>query len=161
MSEITLDFGEGVLFAIDEERREVETRFSDGYVMAAQRPIDVDNLNEAIGQGYSGPDPCFDSLVEHEAFHTLVARAATGCRDSLVLRHESGAQEVRYGLRLHEEALVLSVQYFVNTGVVDRVLEPFMPEIGQRATAMRDWIARRRMQALRAKVSPATPDFSR
>lgn len=117
----TIDLGRGVIFTIDFENREVATRYPDGAVAYASRPDTDENRREAADQGYVGEGAVWRSLVEHEALHTLSARAVFG-RESLVLRHEAGAEPARYALRLHEEAVTISLQRWVNTREADPVL---------------------------------------
>lgn len=118
---IRLNLGEGVVFEIDAEARQVRTIYPDGRSMAATREDTPENRAEAADQGYTGEDAVWRSLVAHELLHTLATRALLG-RESLVLRHESGAERNRYALRLHEEAVVISLQRLLMTGEADPVL---------------------------------------
>ena len=117
----TIDLGRGVTFTIDPERRIVATTYPDGVTAYATREDTPENRAEAADQGYHGPDAVWRSLCEHEALHTLTARRLFGC-ESLVLRHEAGAEPARYAPRLHEEAATISLQRMLQTGERDPVL---------------------------------------
>jgi hypothetical protein len=118
-----LPLGRGVVIEVCPAERRVRTVYPDGRAMAATREDTPANRAEALAQGYAGEGAVWRSLVEHEALHSLLARLAFG-RESLVLRHECGAEPARYALRLHEEALTLSAQRWLNTGRADPVLWP-------------------------------------
>ena len=121
-----LQLGNGVTLEADQAKGLCITRYADGYECHGTRDDTPDNRREAADQGYTGDDALWLSLFEHELAHTVVARHFFG-RESYVMRHESGAEYVRYPLRLHEEALCLSLQRFINTGFVDPVLEHTSP----------------------------------
>jgi hypothetical protein len=123
-----LALGRGVTFTIWPDQRYVETLFSDGHSMGATREDTPQNRAEAAEQGYHGVDAVWRSLVLHEALHSLTA-APLGHRYSLVLRHECGAERHPYRLRLYEEACVLAVERFLNTGQIDRLLWPHVGAI--------------------------------
>jgi hypothetical protein len=127
---MTIDLGNGVTFLADRKLGAVITRYPDGRESAATRELTPDNVAEVIDQGYAAgaegsveqaQSALWQSLVEHEILHTILARAVF-CRESIVLRHESGAERQRYALRLHEEALVLSLQRYFNTSEPDPIL---------------------------------------
>lgn len=84
--------------------------FPDGARAHATRDDTAENRMEAADQGHAS---VWESLCVHEALHTLIGRRLWG-RESLVLRHESGAERHRYALRLHEEAAVISAQRLLN-----------------------------------------------
>jgi hypothetical protein len=118
---VRLNLGQGVTFEIDAENRVVTTRYADGRFMAATREDNQQNRDEAADQGFVGSNAVWRALVAHELGHTIWARARHG-RESLVLRHESGAERARYALRLHEEAETISLTRLLLTGEVDPVL---------------------------------------
>jgi hypothetical protein len=120
---IRLDLGRSVMFQIYGPAVGVCTCYPDGFRSHATRDDTDDNRREAADQGYAGPDAVWWSLVEHELLHTLAARVFFR-RESLVLRHEAGAECNAYALRLHEEAVVISLQRWIRRGVVDPVLRP-------------------------------------
>lgn len=122
----TIDLGLGVTYTIDDEARTVTTRYSDGHVAVGVRAETPQNFAEAEDQGYAGTDAVWCSLVEHECLHTMVSRAVFG-RESLVLR--LGVQPSRYAQRLHEEALVISLQRLINTSWADPILGPHLPSL--------------------------------
>jgi hypothetical protein len=126
-----INLGNGVTFDADRATGVVVTHYPDGRECAATRELTPDNVAEVIDQGYTVAEDSteqaqrslWQSLVEHELLHTIVARAVFA-RESIVLRHESGAERQRYALRLHEEALVLSLQRYFNTSEPDPILFP-------------------------------------
>ena len=137
----SIDLGSGVTFVIDPERRECETRYGDGFSMAATRPDTPENRAEAADQGYPATEAgVWQSLQDHELLHTLLTRRILAS-ESLVLRHESGAERARYALRLHEESLVLSAQRWINTGKLDPVLFPHVSALKAVASRVRDLVA--------------------
>jgi hypothetical protein len=95
-------------------------------VVLAQRDDTDAHRAEAADQGYRGADAVWRSLVEHELLH-VIAPPLLFRRGSWVLQHEAGACRARYALRLHEEACLLSFQYWRNTGDCDPVLSAFEP----------------------------------
>jgi hypothetical protein len=136
----TIDLGLGVTYSIDDAARMVTTRYPDGHETTGWREETPQNFAEAEDQGYAGPEAVWCSLVEHECLHTMVSRAVFG-RESLVLR--LGREPARYALRLHEEALVISLQRLMNTGRAD-------PIIGKEAHSLRElgYRARRMCRAV-------------
>ena len=118
-----IDLGEGVSFELWRVEGWVTTLYGAGAKCVAARADTPENRAAAAEQGYRGAHAVWDCLVEHELGHTLVARALLGA-ESCVLRFESGAEKNRYALRLHEEALVLSLQHYMNGGGIDPVLVP-------------------------------------
>jgi hypothetical protein len=115
-----LDLGRGVTFEVYSPEAGCCTVFPDGARAHATRDDTEENRREAADQGHAS---VWESLVHHEVLHTLIGRRLWG-RESLVLRHESGAEQHRYALRLHEEAAVISAQRLLNT--IDPVLRPLV-----------------------------------
>lgn len=116
----TIDLGDGVVFAMTEDMHHVETRIA-GRKTVGTRDDTEENSDEAADQGYSGPNSIWESLRDHELLHTLLSRRLFG-HESYVVRHEAGLERARYALRLYEEAVVVSFQYWLNTGLLDQVL---------------------------------------
>ncbi len=144
---MTRDLGHGVDFEVHEPSGCVTTRYADGFSCTATREDTPDNRSEICDQGYADHGYPIDddsmqrallrSLIEHELLHTTIARAVFG-RESIVLRHESGAERQRYALRLHEEALVLSFQRWLNTEDLDPILLPYGAALPHLRRAMRE-----------------------
>jgi hypothetical protein len=102
----------------DHGDRSVRTVFFDGLSCGGMRDIhDPSNIREAReGQGYTGPDAVWRSLVEHELLHSLVSEILFD-RWSLVLRSEAGDETFVSALdKYEEEAIVLACQRYANTG---------------------------------------------
>jgi hypothetical protein len=137
----SIDLGSGVTSEVHDGF--ARTVYPDGFHMDATRPDTSENRAEAADQSYPATaEGVWQSLLEHEAGHTLAGRILFGT-ESAVLRHESGADPHRYAKRLHEEAFVLSAQRLANTGQADPVL------------AMNAWAARNMMETVRSLLRPA------
>jgi len=106
------------------DSRSVRTVFPDGLSCGAMRDeSDPNNIREAReGEGYTGPDAVWRSLVDHELLHSLVAEAVLD-RSSVVLREQAGDQTFTPAWeKYEEESLVLAYQLFFNTGIECRPL---------------------------------------
>lgn len=107
-----------VTFIVDRKARKVVTLFEDGEEAHGTREPTAENREQAREQGYLGPDAVWHSLVDHEALHSLVAWRMWGLQ-SPVLRYVANIAPTPYARRLYEEALVISVQRYLNLAIVD------------------------------------------
>lgn len=153
----SIDLGSGVTFVIDPAQRRCETRYPDGFSMAATRDDTPDNRTEAADQGYPATaDGVWRSLLEHEIGHSLAGRILFGT-ESVVLRHESGAERHRYAKRLHEEAWVISAQRLANTGEMDAVLRSDAWAARKAILTARELVALALKQTTRCKPGGSPP----
>jgi len=108
------------------EDNKIITCLNNIYEIHATREPTLDNINEALAQGYNGANVAWKSLVDHELLHVIIPRKLFGC-ESYVLRNESTTNQVstRYALRMYEEAVIISFQYWINTNNKDNVLNLF------------------------------------
>jgi hypothetical protein len=107
------------------DSRSVRTVFPDGLSCGGMRDEkDPQNIREAHeGQGYTGADAVWKSLVDHELLHSLVAEVVFD-RPSVVLRAEAGdAAFVPAWEKHEEEAVVLAFQYWFNCDSSTRPLD--------------------------------------
>ena len=83
---------------------------------------DSQNIREAReGQGYTGPDAVWRSLVDHELLHSLVAEVVFD-RPSVVLRGEAGDPSfIPAWEKYEEEMLVLGMQIYLNSGECETI----------------------------------------
>lgn len=141
MSAERLPIGRGAEFVVDRDARIVWTRLATGQEVAGTRDVTHDNIAEARRQGYEGTDEqvVWQSLVEHELMHTLCTRALWDC-ESHVLRDLAGVggPECPFAVRMHEEALVISLQHWLCSGVCHRVLDHVETEVFESALAARE-----------------------
>ena len=134
---ITLNLGQGTLFVMHphEPTPYVVTHYSDGFSSMAYREDNPTNRAQAQEQGYEPTQyGVWASLAEHEALHTLVARIVYGLEHSPVLRTNAGAPmgegtptPLPYWQRLHEEAVTIALQCFLNSQVPIKPLDPWLP----------------------------------
>ncbi len=120
------------------DQRLVLTILPDWKECYATREDTEENRQEALDQGYTGPDAVWRSLVDHEVLHNLISDWLWN-RPSPTLEHEAGVRRVEYGKRLFEEALVLAFQRYVNTGEQWPALYPFaqvLPEWKRKFTKL-------------------------
>lgn len=122
----TVDIGQGVHFTTCRQDWSVTTKYPDGASSYAERRPTVENMAEARDEGYAGD--VWTALVDHELLHTIVSRLLFG-HESRVIRHNAGVQLARYGERLYEEAVVLAIQYWLNTRTHDQALVPFIKSL--------------------------------
>ncbi len=106
-------------FEINRIDRIVKTTFRDSSLyVCGTREVNQQNINEALAQGYLGDDPSivWKSLVHHEFLHSLIAEVLF---DSIspVLAHEAGIEQYPSWDRYYEEAIVLAIQYWTNSGM--------------------------------------------
>lgn len=124
------------------ESRSVRTVFPDGLSCGGMRdendPINIREARE--GQGYTGPDAVWCSLVDHELLHSLACEHLFD-RSSYVLREQAGDTAfVAAREKYYEEVLVLDIQLFINSG---RIVHP-----NQKLTIEFDAIRARRNELL-------------
>lgn len=96
---------------------------SSSHTCVGSRPDTQENREEAGRQGYT-PDEngVWQSLVEHELLHSLVAEVMFD-RPSSVILTESGAETTPSWERYEEEAVVLSIQRLLNTDEITATLD--------------------------------------
>lgn len=103
------------------ETRYVETVFRDGTKAPATRECELNNLSYAKHLGY--PD-CWTAVVTHEAAHTLVSERMGRLHSPTLwaVAHGYEPGTAPYEARLYEEALILAIERYANTGEVGAVL---------------------------------------
>lgn len=103
------------------EQEHVATVFRDGAVAPASRECELQNLSYARHLGY--PD-CWRAVVTHEAAHTHISERLGHLFSPTLHAVANGYMEgtAPYEMRLYEEALVLSIERFMNTGTVLPIL---------------------------------------
>lgn len=105
------------------EQKCVATVFNNtAHTCVGSRDDTQQNREEAARQGYSADaNGVWRSLVEHEILHSLVAEVMFD-RESRVALAESGKEITPTWERYEEEAIVLSLQYLINTNLITSTL---------------------------------------
>lgn len=121
----------------------LETRFPDGAVAPATRECELNNRAYAEHLGY--PD-CWTAVVTHELAHTLISERLGHLHSPTLYAVAAGyrAGTAPYEERLYEEALVLAVERYANTGEVLPILRhpDLRPHYGRWAREIRALAAR-------------------
>lgn len=109
------------------EQKCVATVFNDtAHTCVGSRDDSQQNRDEASRQGYTADEKgVWKSLVEHEILHSLVAEVMSNMESRVALA-ESGKQITPTWERYEEEAIVLSIQYLINTNQITSTLDRFL-----------------------------------
>lgn len=98
------------------------------FTYGASANVNDQTLNNAEELGYKRTfDGVFASLVESEVLHTLVSRFVYRDKDSLVLLQNAGRKvDLPRWKKLHSEAIVMALQYYLNTHICLAPLDPWL-----------------------------------